>query len=307
MSEILITGITGRIGCSLIKDLEKFLSPGDRVFFLKHSGEVNLPKCRGIDVCIKEDIRKTYDLAIHLAAISDTAYCQKPENYAEVRRANVDLTREVCKAARKVIFLSTDFVFDGNLRPGECFKENDKKNPVNVYGELKSEAEEIVLSNDGIVLRAETMMGTKNRNADAAMAAITGENPKYFPFWTNNSIRPSYYQDFLDVLKAVKDKKGPKIYHVSCSGEALSRLEMAQIILDTYRTSGGNPRIDSLRSCEAPETKTFILGTDKTRQELKVKFTDSREAIRLHVLPDVLLLTLSYIWIYSVLFFCQHF
>ena len=287
MARILITGITGRIGLSLLGDLEKLFDLQDEIFLLESSSKIKLPKDFKLKLYVEKEFGNNYDLAIHLAAISDTTYCAKKENETQVRAVNIDLTKKVCDISRKVIFMSTDYVFNGKLKPGETFDEYDSKDPVNEYGKSKAEGEEIVLSHNGIVIRVETMMGTKNRVIDAVMPVITGEKIDYLPLWSNNSIRPSYYPDFLEVLKRAKDRTGPKIYHVSCSGKALSRLEMAEIALEAFKEFGGISNVEKLKSCEAPETKTFILGTDKTRDELKVEFTDSREAIRKHIARDL--------------------
>ena len=52
----------------------------------------------------------------------------------------------ICFAAEehggRVIYISTDYVFDGTSPP---YKDTDKPNPVNVYGELKLEGERVIL------------------------------------------------------------------------------------------------------------------------------------------------------------------
>ncbi|MEN9626414.1 MAG: dTDP-4-dehydrorhamnose reductase [archaeon] len=287
MKKILITGISGQIGSSLLRQIDELFSSEDEIFLLKHHTQIFLPSNTLLDFRIIDIIDGYYDLAIHLAANSDIAYCQDLHNKNSVWKQNVTFTQEVCNAARQVILVSTDYVFNGNLQPGQTFTEYGKKNPLNVYGQTKAEAEDIVLSCGGIVLRVETMMGAKNKIIDAAKKAIEGTDPDYRPFWTNNFIRPSYFPDFLKVLKKVIHTKGPAIYHVSCEGDALSRSEMAAIVLDVYKEKGWKRVLDSLRSEEAAETKRFVLDTQKTKKELDVEFTDSRKAVRNHVLKQI--------------------
>jgi dTDP-4-dehydrorhamnose reductase len=84
------------------------------------------------------------DLVIHCAALSKSAACDKEPELA--RKVNVDLTRQLCvfAADSRLIFFSTDLVFDGSKGN---YSEGDALNPLTVYGRTKAEAEKIVLTN----------------------------------------------------------------------------------------------------------------------------------------------------------------
>lgn len=87
------------------------------------------------------------DVILHLAALSDTGYCQQhPE---ESRRANVELPVWMAKAARdtgaKLISFSSDQVYAGVTQPGPL-PETLPLSPANTYGHHKLEAEERVLA-----------------------------------------------------------------------------------------------------------------------------------------------------------------
>lgn len=49
-----------------------------------------------------------------------------------------------------VIFISTDYVFDGESPP---YKPEDKVNPLNKYGLMKAEGEKIVLQQDAGIFK----------------------------------------------------------------------------------------------------------------------------------------------------------
>lgn len=100
------------------------------------------------------------DVILHLAALSDTGYCQQhPE---ESQRANVELPIWMAKAARdtgaKLISFSSDQVYAGVARPGPL-PETLPLSPANTYGRHKLEAEERVLSlcPEAVLLRAPWM------------------------------------------------------------------------------------------------------------------------------------------------------
>ena len=100
------------------------------------------------------------DVILHLAALSDTGYCQQhPE---ESQRANVELPVWMAKAARdtgaKLISFSSDQVYAGVTQPGPL-PETLPLSPANTYGQHKLEAEERVLAlcPEAVLLRAPWM------------------------------------------------------------------------------------------------------------------------------------------------------
>uniref|UniRef100_UPI003FF010AE SDR family oxidoreductase n=1 Tax=Faecalibacterium sp. TaxID=1971605 RepID=UPI003FF010AE len=100
------------------------------------------------------------DVILHLAALSDTGYCQQhPE---ESQRANVELPVWMAKAAQdtgaKLISFSSDQVYAGVTQPGPL-PETLPLSPANTYGQHKLEAEERVLAfcPEAVLLRAPWM------------------------------------------------------------------------------------------------------------------------------------------------------
>lgn len=100
------------------------------------------------------------DAVIHTAAVADIDYCQAhPE---KARAANVDFTRalvELCaESGAKLVFCSTDTVFDGEHAP---YGEGDEPGPVNFYAETKIEAEKLVirLGPQAIIARLSLVVG----------------------------------------------------------------------------------------------------------------------------------------------------
>ena len=80
---------------------------------------------------------------IHTAALADIDFCQANPKLA--RAVNVDLTRtlvDLCgDAGAKLVFCSTDTIFDGEHAP---YNEDAPPGPINFYAETKVEAEQIV-------------------------------------------------------------------------------------------------------------------------------------------------------------------
>ncbi len=97
---------------------------------------------------------------IHAAAVADIDECQSHRDLAE--RLNVGVTRELAhpcaRGGAKLVFLSTDTVFDG--RRGN-YREEDLPEPINNYAETKVAAERVVAAIDGewVIARLSLVVG----------------------------------------------------------------------------------------------------------------------------------------------------
>ena len=99
---------------------------------------------------VQEFIRKSKpDYIIHAAAIANTEFCN--ENPQLAYEINVKGAVNVAEAAKscgaKLVFLSTEQVFNGNLESGP-YTEEDRPVPNTVYGKNKLKAEKIKASPD---------------------------------------------------------------------------------------------------------------------------------------------------------------
>ena len=97
---------------------------------------------------------------IHTAAIADIDFCQANPQMA--RAVNVDLSRrltDLCgQTGARLVYCSTDTVFDGEHAP---YDEKALPAPVNLYGETKVEAEQIVarLGTQALIARLSLVIG----------------------------------------------------------------------------------------------------------------------------------------------------
>lgn len=277
--DILITGINGRIGSGIYKKIDELFGTEDNLYFLRNISPLSLTKSN-LNQQEVTSLKRKYDLAIHLAAKSDIDFCEKNKN--EAIKNNVELTKRVCNFADKVILMSTDLVFKGDLKPGESYKETDITDPINFYGQTKAESEKIVLKNKGAVIRIQTMMGVQNKIIENAKKIIEGK--KTYPPWNNYFLKPTYFEDYFNVLKKIVKTNKLGIFHVACNGKPLSRAEMVQIGIDYHQKNTGI-KIGSLETELCEKTKIFDLNTDWTRERLGLdNFIQSGEAIRKHLL-----------------------
>ena len=285
---ILLTGASGRVGMALSKRLDEICSEQDDLFVLQSKTplpENLIRRPRTATVTSDTLEQRRYNLAIHLAAIADTNYCQKPENHRPAYLVNVGLTARVCGAAEKVILVSTDNVFKGEAGAPD-YKESDETNPCNYYGETKAAAEQIILANGGAVIRIQTLLGAPNRIVDKTIAEIRGEPGKYYPLWNDIYSRPAHFEDLLAVMRAVAFGGRAGIYHVSCEGKPLSRSQMGNVVLKAYQQMGLPTNVTELASeqCSIPHfPRRLVLDTEKTQRQLGIEFTSVGDALARHV------------------------
>lgn len=141
MVKILGTGLTGLVGSRIVELLSD-----------KYEFE-NLSLDEGVDITKKEEvIRRVADsparVILHLAAKTDVDGCEKDKLLGEngdAWRINVEGTKNIVEGAKlankQIIYISTDFVFDGTR---EFYNEEDNPNPINWYGVTKYEGEKVV-------------------------------------------------------------------------------------------------------------------------------------------------------------------
>ena len=110
------------------------------------------------------------ELVIHCAAYRDPDACGR--DAVETRRLNVQPVRtlmDTLPAAASVFLISSDYVFDGERAP---YREGDARRPVNVYGQSKLEAEDVVLERDSsLVLRMPLLIGPGPSFASSGLIA----------------------------------------------------------------------------------------------------------------------------------------
>ena len=87
------------------------------------------------------------DIVINTSALSVPDYCET--HHKEAYLTNVQAVKQIAQACDiygiRLIHLSTDFVFEGNVK--HLYKEEETPHPVNYYGVTKWEGEQEIINN----------------------------------------------------------------------------------------------------------------------------------------------------------------
>lgn len=171
------------------------------------------------------------EIIVHCAAATDVERCEADPVYA--RAVNVGATQRLAQwAARngaKLVFISTDSVFDGQAGG---YSEEDPVGPLNEYSRTKSAAEEITrqLCEDSLIVRTNfygwNRHGKPNLSKWILATLLRGEKLSAF---TDVRFSPLYVSDLAKLILELIARKARGILHVA-SQNSCSKYELAVLM-----------------------------------------------------------------------------
>jgi dTDP-4-dehydrorhamnose reductase len=239
MKKILIVGASGLIGGASFKTFTQSsdYSVVGTYFGFKVEGLIHFDTLSTLKNQLIQLEGFQPDYILHTGALTHVDYCET--NQEESYHSTVVSTKNILDLATelgsKVIYLSTDYVFDGQKG---MYKEEDEVNPLSIYGKHKLEAEQLVLkwSTNNLVLRVTNVYGDEIRGKNFIARLIKQSIDK-----DDLTLNLPYDQyatpvNAADVSKAIvsliEDSKSG-IYNIS-STDYLNRVQLAQKVLSCY-------------------------------------------------------------------------
>ncbi len=236
MQKVLITGTNGFIG----HYLSRLLLQKGYCVMATGKGESRLPFTeqnfiyRTLDFTDNSAVQAFFaehrpDVVVHCGAMSKPDECELHKENAF--HTNVTGTLYLLQAAAALksffVFLSTDFVFDGERG---MYREDDLRKPVNYYGETKLLAEDKVMKyeSDWAIVRTVLVYGKpffSRQNILTNVAASLKKGAKMQVF--NDQVRtPTYVEDLVSGIARILEKRAAGIYHIS-GEDVLTPYQMA--------------------------------------------------------------------------------
>jgi dTDP-4-dehydrorhamnose reductase len=228
---IIGTGLTGLIGTRLtellndsysfeylnskngvnILDKDKlfdFISASKAEVVLHMAAKTNVDGCE-LDKKKDEEILKITDINKREEAwrMEQTAYA-----------VNVFGTQNIVDACKKnnkkIIYISTDFVFDGTKKH---YLEEDKVNPINWYAKTKCEGEKIILQSglEYLILRPAYPYRSFFERSDFVRSIVEKlKNQESLKMVTDHVMVPTFIDDLVNALDVLIQKNETGIFHV---------------------------------------------------------------------------------------------
>lgn len=225
------------------------------------------------------------DYVIHAAAIAVTDFCNKNPEIA--RKINVEGAVNVAKACKKynskLIFISTEQVFNGNKESGP-YTEEDIPVPNTVYGQNKLEAEKLLkdILDELWIVRFTWLFGLSDRNKGIASnilwetitSIIKGEKIYASPYEFRGM---TYVYDMIEnIIKVFDIPYGT--YHIGSTND-MSRYDVVKHILAEM---GLEERIDEILVKDEQKYKDAPRDVRLSTEKIKkygIEFLTTKEAI----------------------------
>lgn len=250
--KLLVTGAAGQLGRDLVEELSS-----DYEVIGMNRMQMDITDSGMVRERLKEFCP---DVVIHSAAFADVDGCEVDPERAS--RVNVKGTANVAQACRdtgtKLLFYSTDFVFDG--ASGSAYNESDIPNPISVYGRSKLEAEQIVTSvaEDHLIMRVAWLYGRQSRNFIGTIAGLAqkqarakakGKATAPFKLVRDQTGNPTWTSDVARQTGKLISGEATGIFHTVSKGSC-TRQELAE---EFFSQLGWSPDYELCASGDFPQ------------------------------------------------------
>ena len=292
--KVFVTGVNGQLGHDMIRALSV---RGHEVVGSDIQPEiVNAPGgCDftyvPLDITDGEAVEKTIlnikpDAVIHCAAWTNVDGAEDEANREKVFAINAGGTENMALAAKKadakLLYISTDYVFDGNgetpWKPDDtCFK------PLNVYGESKLMGENAVRKylERYFIVRIAWVFGLNGKNFIRTMISV-GKTHDGVRVVNDQIGTPTYTKDLSRLLTDIVETDKYGCYHATNEGGYISWYDFCREI---YRQYGLNTKVTPVSTAEYGLSKAARpfnsrLDKSKLRENGFEPLPDWRDALR---------------------------
>ena len=281
---VLITGASGLLGQSVAR---RAVERGDDVVSVFWNHPVSLGRAFSIDLTKKDSIYESIrevrpEAVVHTAAYTSVDGCEQHKNRAW--SVNVEATKHLAiassDAGAQLVFVSTDYVFDG--KKGN-YSEVDETNPVNYYGYTKLKGEELVREHSATwcVVRTSVVYGWAGPKPDfAAWIMDNLRNGNRLKVLVDQCVSPTLNTNLADILLEIVESKKTGIFHAA-GATALSRYEFAMKIAEVFDLDSSliTPATMAEMNWRANRPRDSSLNVTRVRRTLNTKPLDIADAL----------------------------
>ena len=268
--KVFVTGVKGQLGHDVVNELRKRNHEAIGVDI----EEMDITDKTSVDRVIKE---ANPDSVIHCAAWTAVDAAEDEDKKEKVRLVNAVGTQyiaDVCKELNIKMYISTDYVFDGQ---GETPWEPDCKDykPLNVYGQTKLEGE-LAVSNtlsDYFIIRIAWVFGKNGKNFIKTMLNV-GKTHDTLTVVNDQIGTPTYTYDLARLLVDMIETEKYGYYHATNEGGYISWHTFASEIF-RQAAAMGHPEYDKDHLTVLPVT-TAEYGISKAKRPFNSRLDKSK-------------------------------
>lgn len=242
--KILVTGVKGQLGYDVVNECKK------RGYHVRGVDveEMDITDMAAVSRVMKETCP---DVVVHCAAWTAVDAAEDEDNIPKVRAINAGGTQNiaiVCKELGcKLIYISTDYVFDGQgTKPWEP-DEKDYR-PLNVYGQTKLEGELAVANTleKYFIVRIAWVFGVNGKNFIRTMLNV-GKTHDTVRVVNDQIGTPTYTYDLARLLVDMTESEKYGYYHATNEGGYISWYDFT---CEIYRQAGYTTKVIPVTTAE---------------------------------------------------------
>ncbi len=289
VKRVLLTGGTGLLGVAIQQSAPTDIQ-GFSIYFPERSLPVPLPfPILTADVSDWQQMQSVFewakpDVVIHTAAVGSVDFAEK--NREQTRKVNVGGTAvvtELCQIFKsRLIYISSNAVFDGR---NPFYSETAPVNPINYYGQLKVEAENVVNASSvpWAIVRPILMYGWPypgERDNPVAWWVRSLESAKHIKVVDNVFNKPLPAWSCAEVIWEVIRQQRTGIYHAA-GKDHLSLYQFALQVAEIFDLDARliTPVPDSYFPEIAPRPRDTSFDTSKMEMELGIKSVGVKDGL----------------------------
>ena len=286
MKKILIIGGSGFVSTNLIK----YLPENWQIFATYNSNIIKNEKIKSFKIDLLENSEEIIsmiqnikpDYIVDTVAFPSVDFCE--ENHSIADKLHIDATKIISKISSKtnskLLFLSTDAVFEGQLN--KKYLETDITKPVNYYGFTKLKAEEIVLSTskNNVVLRTAVIYGanTQSRFTNWILSYLREKRP-VDPF-IDQFNSPTLVDDLSQAIIKIFENDVTGLFHAT-GPTCVNRYEFALMLAKEFNLDSNlvKPVTSSQKKQNSPRPISTCLDSSKLEEKIDFSFKDLKTGI----------------------------
>ena len=278
--KVFVTGVGGQLGHDVMNELHKRgyegvgsdLAPS--YSGVQDGSAVTAMPYVSVDITNWEMVRSVLDavkpdVVIHCAAWTAVDMAEDDDKVAQVRAVNVGGTRNIAEACKqlnaKMVYLSTDYVFDGQGEEPWLPDCKDYK-PLNVYGQSKLDGELAVAGTleKYFIVRIAWVFGLNGKNFIRTMLNV-GKKFDTLRVVNDQVGTPTYTYDLSRLLVDMIETEKYGYYHATNEGGYISWYEFA---CEIFRQAGYKTKVIPVTTEEyglSKAARPFNSRLDKSR------------------------------------------
>jgi dTDP-4-dehydrorhamnose reductase len=282
--KILVLGGSGLVGDHFITN-----SKSNDFIITYRNNETNFPNIISVKINLPQDwskleeliLKEKPDVVLNSIAYSNSDFCEinREEAYTLHVKISEKITTICSKINSKIVFLSTDYVFDG--KKGN-YAENDKTNPINYYGRTKDLAEKIILKNENnLVLRTAMVYGLSSKVRFLRYVIENLKKDQEINTYDDIFNSATLLGDLTNGISKAIELDASGIYHIVGSS-CVSRFDFAKTVAKVFDFNENLVKPVSILSAKLKAQRPInpCLNNSKASKTFGIKFSSINEGIK---------------------------